>query len=408
MNEINQFLSLSPPTIITRFMPKFTTGYCTNVHAGANFAEMKANLAAHAVEVRQILGADVVGLGLWLSADAAESLVDDEELLTSFAAWLADSGLVPFTLNGFPYGNFHQKVVKHEVYKPTWADPARESYTANLIQILHRLLPAGEVGSISTLPLGWPPMAEADLATAAEALSRTAGRLAELEKETGRRIVICIEPEPGCAFSTSQDLIDYFEKWLFVGDAKVVAANRRYLGVCHDICHASVMFEPQADVLSRYKQAGICVGKVQVSSAIRLELANQQEETQQARLAELQRFTEDRYLHQTMWRTADGQTHFLDDLPKALAAMEGKEKEIDDVRVHFHVPIFLGKAGNLGTSQADILQVLAQANACETGHFEVETYAWNVLPESLRPTSLAEGIAQEIAWLSEQLDARQE
>jgi hypothetical protein len=31
-------------------------------------------------------------------------------------------------------------------------------------------------------------------------------------------------------------------------------------------------------------------------------------------------------------------------------------------------------------------------------HFEVETYAWNVLPEHLQRSDLAQGIADELLW----------
>ena len=34
--------------------------------------------------------------------------------------------------------------------------------------------------------------------------------------------------------------------------------------------------------------------------------------------------------------------------------------------------------------------------------YEVETYAWGVLPAELKTSTLDEGIAQEIAWLKEQ------
>ena len=34
-------------------------------------------------------------------------------------------------------------------------------------------------------------------------------------------------------------------------------------------------------------------------------------------------------------------------------------------------------------------------------HFEVETYAWGVLPPHLQPPSLAEGIAAEMRWVVE-------
>jgi hypothetical protein len=38
-------------------------------------------------------------------------------------------------------------------------------------------------------------------------------------------------------------------------------------------------------------------------------------------------------------------------------------------------------------------------------HFEVETYAWNVLPEELRVDDLAEGIAKEMQWVLDTVSA---
>jgi hypothetical protein len=35
-------------------------------------------------------------------------------------------------------------------------------------------------------------------------------------------------------------------------------------------------------------------------------------------------------------------------------------------------------------------------------HWEVETYAWNVLPKELQVPDLAEGIAKELLWVKEQ------
>jgi hypothetical protein len=64
-------------------------------------------------------------------------------------------GLVAYTINGFPQDDFHQKVVKHRVYRPAWWEPARLEYTRDLVRILDRLLPSGVSGSISTLPIGW-------------------------------------------------------------------------------------------------------------------------------------------------------------------------------------------------------------------------------------------------------------
>ena len=78
---------------------------------------------------------------------------------------------------------------------------------------------------------------------------------------------------------------------------------------------------------------------------------------------------------------------------------------------HFHVPIFLERFGHLRTSQDDTLDCLRFLNHSDkidfTGHLEVETYAWDVLPKSLVSLKLSEGIAREIEWLQSSIQKRE-
>ena len=220
-------------------------GYCTNVHAGADLQTTRENLQQHALGVKTIVSPDApMGIGLWLSASAASRLREDEQF-DEFRNWLSESGLVPYTMNGFPFGDFHQEIVKHDVYQPTWAEPARQAYTADLINLLDRLLPTGQEATISTLPICWgdPSPAETTLQQAAQHLQELAEQLRQLEEESGRCISICLEPEPGCYLDRSEDIVNFFQDYLLAkGDEKT---TRRYLRVCHDVCHAAVMFEPQ-------------------------------------------------------------------------------------------------------------------------------------------------------------------
>ncbi len=104
-------------------------GYCTNVHAGATLAEFRENLQRHAPAVREALGLDgPLGVGLWLSAAAVGELIDTGGT-AQFAQWTRDNDLDVFTINGFPYGDFHQRVVKRDVYRPDWRSPQRLEYT---------------------------------------------------------------------------------------------------------------------------------------------------------------------------------------------------------------------------------------------------------------------------------------
>lgn len=378
-------------------------GYCTNVHAGADLAQTRAHLERYAMAVKRRFSPDApMGLGLWLSASSARSLVEQGRL-AEWADWLAGAGLVPFTFNGFPYGDFHGRVVKHQVYAPTWWQPERLRYTLELIAILDALLPAGRAGSLSTLPVAWgqPYPSSGELAAAGVALRQVAGRLARLERETGRLISLCLEPEPGCVLQRGPDVVRFFEDHLLGGADE--AAVRRHLRVCHDICHQVVMFEGQAEVLGRYRAAGIGVGKVQVSSAVVLALDRTPPKDRAAALDQLAGFNEERYLHQTVSRAAAGSRPiFYEDLAPALAA--ARATPAHELRVHFHVPIYLERFGLLEASPSAIRECVREVcQHGDTSHFEVETYAWGVLPPELQQADLAAGIADEMRWFREVL-----
>lgn len=383
-------------------------GYCGNVHPGRTLQEVKQNLTKYSLDVKsQIRPQQSMGIGLWLSATAAKEL-EEPTILTEFRDWLAESGLVPFTLNGFPYGDFHQNVVKHDVYRPTWAQSERLDYTIRLAEILNVLLPEPVAGTISTLPLGWPTDSgksnvddESFWKACATNLQTCARHLDRLAQSTGRRTVVCIEPEPGCILDTCEDIVQFFEQHLTTSDPQSNEMIRNHIGVCHDICHSAVMFEEQVRAVQQYQRSGIRIGKVQVSSAVEVEFDRHSDSERSAMLEQLRGFAEPKYLHQTSTRIA-GQHEFFEDLGLAL---EHHQQPAGMWRVHFHVPIFSQSLGNIGTTQSDIKACVdaIQSSGEPMPHWEVETYAWNVLPQSLRHDSLADGIAKEILWFDELL-----
>lgn len=377
-----------------------TIGYCTNVHAGVDLATICSNLEEFAIPARDASGSDELGVGLWIPAQAAKELTDGAE---RFSKFLSERRLRPFTINGFPYDNFHQPVVKRGVYLPEWWQPERLDYTVQLAKIMTQLLSQEEsVGSISTLPIAWggEQATDENLAQAAANLRTLAEQLGKIEDETGKRIVVAIEPEPGCVLDTTDDVINWFEKEL------PETLHRRHLGVCHDICHSAVMMESQTEVLSRLVEAGVMIGKVQVSNAIIADWLSMAVGRKREAIAQLSEFAEDRYLHQTGRLKADGSFELAEDLPDLLRCAESEETPAcGDQRwiVHFHVPIFLERFGHLRTSQDDTLECLRFLNESRsaefTGHLEVETYAWTVLPHAMRRRGLSEDIAREIFWL---------
>ncbi len=373
-----------------------TLGYCTNVHAGEDLDRYLASLEKYSVDVKSRMpGGRPLAIGLWLSARTARQILNGNRL-AEFRAFLRSNGLRAFTMNGFPYGNFHADTVKHQVYKPDWTEPERLDYTANLIEILTRLMPEGSQAGISTLPLGWPGDGF-DYGRAADNLIRIAELLRINELLTGKLIHLDIEPEPGCILGSGGDVVSFFKDYLLPG--RIESDILRYIRVCHDICHASVVFEDQQAAIKNYVANGIRIGKIHVSSAIEAEIGD---ENLLPVLDQLKAFQEDRYLHQTYIKQADRIVP-CDDLPQAISDIDTGKR--GTLRCHFHVPIFIEKFGHLKTTRHEIVDCLRNIyKMSDCRHFEVETYAWTVLPDELRTEDLAQGIAKELLWTQEKLE----
>ncbi|MHC4581123.1 MAG: metabolite traffic protein EboE [Planctomycetota bacterium] len=377
-------------------MSEYSLGYCTNVHAGEDLNQYLASLERYTVSVRSMLPGDQeLPIGLWLSARTACQILS-EKRLEEFGAFLESKGLRAFTVNGFPYGNFHGDRVKYQVYAPDWTQTQRLDHTANLIGILARLMPQGSQAGISTLPLGWPSR-EFNCKKAAENLIRIAELLRVNELRTGKLIHLDIEPEPGCILSNSRDVVSFFKNYLLPG--RLENDILRYIRVCHDISHASVVFEDQQAAISNYAANGIQIGKVHIASASEVVIASRDFRPV---IEQLKTFQEDRYLHQTYIRRLDRIAAY-EDLPLAIRDLEAQEEAT--LRCHFHVPIFIERFGHLKTTRYEIVDCLENIyRMSDCRHFEVETYAWTVLPDELKVDDLTQGIARELLWAQEELE----
>lgn len=384
--------------------------YCTNIHAANDWPDVLAGLRQHLPAIKAETWPDgPMGVGLRLSGAAAESLTDPAAF-AELRGLLDDGGYYVFTLNGFPYGPFHGERVKEGAYRPDWSEPARLSYSDTLADILADLLPDGMDGTISTVPGTFKPWADGKVDAIADNLIRHAAHLVGLHRDRGKTISMVLEPEPFCLLETIAETVDFFEQHLFstaaaarladlaglsTGDAE--AALRRHLGVCYDVCHAAVEFEDPRASFAALAAAGIPVGKVQLSSALRIPRADA------AGIAALKPFDEPVYLHQVVARNGGGLTRYRD-LDEAFAARGTAPDGAEEWRVHFHVPVFLEEMQEFGTTQAFLRQVLElHAEQPLSSHLEVETYTWDVLPEAYRNVGIAGAIARELNWVKDRL-----
>lgn len=388
--------------------------YCSNIHPGESWAEVRANLARHVPPVRERVAPGVeFGIGLRLSARAAAELAD-ADALPEFKRFLAEQRLYVFTLNGFPYGAFHGTRVKEQVYLPDWRDPERLAYTNRLADLLAALLPQPAAGappiegSVSTVPGAFKPALGGahDVATMVDHLLRHVAHLVALHARSGRCVALALEPEPHCWLETIDEAVAFFTRELHgpaavrrtmqltgLDQAGATAALHRHLGLCLDLCHAAVEYEEPAALLRQLQAAGIRVPKMQISAGLRLPSLNADA------LAALRRFDDPVYLHQVVERGPAGLRRFAD-LPEAFATVEQQQQAAQrEWRVHFHVPVFLDRLPPFASTQAFIREMLAMQRAQPiSSHLEVETYTWDVLPEALRSGTVDEAVARELAW----------
>src|SRR5437016_10641063 len=86
--------------------------YCTNIHPGESWAEVRANIEQYVVAVKALVASSrAFGIGLRLSAQAASTL-SEPATLEEFRSFLSAHDLYVFTINGFPHGQFHGTRVK--------------------------------------------------------------------------------------------------------------------------------------------------------------------------------------------------------------------------------------------------------------------------------------------------------
>lgn len=400
---------------------KLDTGhltYCTNIHAGKNWTEDFSALKANFPAIKQAVApAQPLGIGLRLSHAASSALTDEQEL-EIFKHWLNENNAYVFTMNGFPYGDFHHTVVKAEVHSPDWTTDERRDYTLRLFHILKKLAPEGVDAGISTSPLSYRHWFKTDkaLKQAREKASlnmlEVVKELIRIEQEDHLHMHLDVEPEPDGMLETGREFIDWYENDLLplgipllqatfnIDEKQAEILIKRHLCLCYDVCHFAIGYEDHQAVLEELDLKGIKVGKIQISAALQADLSGTEAERQSIKTA-FGIFNETTYLHQVVALTSTGALLRYPDLPEALENFD--DDPATQWRAHFHVPISVKEIGPLQSTQDDIVKVLElQKQKPFTHHLEVETYTWEVLPEQLK-LPIAQSISNELNWVIDTL-----
>ena len=385
--------------------------YCSNIHTGEDWQNHFSVLQQNIPNIKAKVSPDAaMGIGLRLANLASVDLLNAQKF-EALKKWLADNDCYVFTMNGFPYGGFHDVVVKDQVHAPDWTTHERVDYTMRMFHLLSKLLPENlSEGGISTSPLSYrfwwkssESMMEAiDIAT--KNMLLVVDELLIVSEKTGKVLHLDIEPEPDGILENSAEFIDWYKNKLIplgiehfaekgVSEAKTLEIIQTHIQLCYDICHFGVSYEEPQTVIEQLNLSGIKVGKIQISSALKVDFT----ENPQAKLQAIAQYDEPTYLHQVVALRLDGKYDKFPDLKQAIDNFE--EGKYTQWRVHFHVPLFLETYGLLSSTQSEIIKTLAiQKEKPFTNHLEIETYTWAVLPKEVQ-VPLNESIIREINWV---------
>jgi len=392
----------------------FHLTYCTNIHPGEDWASVESTLREAGPSLKARLSPNQpFGLGLRLSALAAREAVEGGRV-AGFREFLDANGLYVAVINGYPYGEFHGAAVKDQVFAPDWTTQARLSYTLDLLEVLRGLLPEGVDGGISTMPLSYKPWAdkEGHRFPQWDVIVRNLVKLAEamvrLRRAEGKLVHLDIEPEPDGLIENTDEVVRFYAEWLLpvggpllaaalgVAEAEARQLLLDHIRICFDSCHIAVEYEDPAVALAKLRDAGIQIGRVQLSSALKVVLPDNT-----ARLAP---FADSTYLHQVI-EDRGVCLHHYPDLPQALAAPA--DPDAKQWRIHFHVPLFTAEYDGFQSTQEDVRAVLALAiRDGFTRHLEIETYTWDVLPAALK-LDMLDSITREFQWVMAEVAALQ-
>ena len=308
--------------------------YCTNIHAGESWSDHFAALQLNLPQIKKKISPDKpFGIGLRLSHQASVQL-QEGNALNDFKEWLKQEDCYVFTMNGFPYGGFHDVRVKDQVHAPDWTTGERVAYTNRLFDILAELLPPTMEGGISTSPLSYKYWNQDEkqrvvFEKTTTNILQVITHLIQLKTRTGKLLHLDIEPEPDGLLESGPEFFDWYERYLLPMGAvrlqeqfgynkeEAHRSIKEHMQLCYDVCHFAVGYEDHATVVRQLQEKGIKVGKIQISAALKSPMPAEPKKRREV-IEAFRQFNEPTYLHQVVARQQNGRLTRYPDLPEAL------------------------------------------------------------------------------------------
>ncbi|MEV4343993.1 TIM barrel protein [Actinoplanes sp. NPDC049596] len=249
--------------------------------SGSNLPAVVRQLDTYGA-VRARLGADALGVNLWLPPALAAALAVESRARTRLRAELDARRLEVVTLSGAPFaegGGEKPRPDSHAGASPAgasavvappnsdaaeaaekerdWTDPARREYTLDLARVLLDLLDDDAVrGTVSTIGLGrrdgW---AEAEDKAALGILRRLSHGLADLAWQNGRAVRVGFQPAEGYVLDSPEQTV-----------AALSRVDKDRLGICLDLGHCERTWADPAAGIEAITDSGLAIVEVRVAA----------------------------------------------------------------------------------------------------------------------------------------------
>ncbi len=235
-------------------------GYEITPRPARRVSEVVARLDTYAA-VRTMIGADSLGVSLWLPPALAAALATGGRIRTRLRAELDARRLEVVTLSGLSFDEETGSPFVEgggESAQPGWDDPDRREYTLDLARVLVDLLPEDTVrGVLGTIGLARSGHWDEETAKAgAGILRRLSGGLADIAWQTGRAVRVGFHTAPGYVLDSPEATV-----------AALARIDKDRLGVRLDLDHVIRTWDDPVAGLEMVTDAGLSVIEVRLTAS---------------------------------------------------------------------------------------------------------------------------------------------
>lgn len=381
-------------------------------HAGVikpvtSFADIQATMRDFLAPINRAINAESpVDVSVRLSQAA---LGDPEFSGEKLRSLLDEYGLALAGISAVSIGGG----TKEHVHHPDWRTEERLGFMFPALNLAAEFAtPAREVG-VTTNALSYRHWLDIDMPGNWAALTlnviRAVQHLVGIRQRTGITIHIDLEVEPGSVLRDSADILRFYTQWLLPRGSAMLSdrmdeiggtateAILRHVRLALDTAHAGVVWDDAGASLDAFEQYGIRIGRLQVSSALEVQIPAEPDARQE--MAEhLATFVSPTLLQQVVAHRDGALVQRFEDLPDAIAVIN--ESVSERWRIHTHAPLLADRYGIFASTREDTASWIREIarRGLDVGMIELRSANWDVVPHDDRGPMEAM-IMREVEWV---------